>query len=76
MSVDYYLVSRKHKRAAQVGSIGFSGIQSYPGCPDGVAFIRWAIDQRIEEPDLKIELLTEHEYEALEESLGKFTEEN
>lgn len=47
MSVDYYLVSPSHKKSAQVGSVGFSGVQSYPGSDEVVAFIRWAIDNHV-----------------------------
>ena len=63
MSTDYYLFSPSQNRAAMVGSIGIGGIQSFPAAPEVVEFIRWAIENSIED----VGLVDEHEYhEAME----------
>ena len=72
MSVDYYLISQKARRRAQVGSIGFGGVQSYPGSPEAVQFIRDAIDSLGQWDD--IQFLDENKcYELMDR--GKWTEE-
>lgn len=68
MSVDYYLLSKKARRRAQVGSIGFGGIQSYPGSPETVKFVHDAIDSLGKWDD--IQFLDEHECEAVMDKEG------
>ena len=66
MSTDYYLISRKARRRAMIGSIGFSGVQSFPGHPEVVKFIHDAIDSLGEWDD--IQFLAEHAvYNIMEE---------
>lgn len=60
MSTDYYLWSRSHKKSAQIGSVGFSGVQSYPGEAEVVAFVRWAIDNNVTD----IVMTDEHHIDA------------
>lgn len=60
MSTDYYLISRKARRRVQVGSIGISGIFSYPG--EASLFIEQAIESRLSEtPWDDIQFLSEHQ---------------
>lgn len=66
MSVDYYLYSPKHDKEVQVGSNGFSGVQSYPATDECVEFIRWAIDNFVTD----IVLVDEHRLYALKEENG------
>lgn len=47
MSVDYYLVSPLNKHGVRVGSIGFGGVQAYPGNADVVEFIKWVIEEAV-----------------------------
>lgn len=61
MSTDYYLVSPSHRKGAQVGSAGFGGTQSYPGSPEVVDFIRWAIDEFVYD----VIMVDEHRYHDL-----------
>ncbi len=67
MSVDYYLYSPSTGRRAQVGSIGLGGVQSYPGSPDVVAFIRLAIELNLKD----VRMVNENELEAEDEKYGR-----
>ena len=49
MSCDFYLVSPSRKRGVQIGSTGLGGVQSYPTSPDVVAFVRWAIEELLDD---------------------------
>ena len=66
MSTDYYLYSPSTGKHAQVGSVGLGGIQSYPGSPEVVEFIRWAIDASIDGV-CDIKFVNEHQVHAEEE---------
>lgn len=62
MSTDYFLASPSRKRRVMVGSVGLSGIQSFPGADDVVDFIRWAIEESVRD----IVMVDEHRLEAME----------
>lgn len=47
MSTDWFLLSPSNKREVMVGSVGLSGIQSFPASPETIEFIRWAIDEHV-----------------------------
>lgn len=49
MSVDYYLYSPSNARSVMVGSVGFSGIQSFPAHPEVIEFVRWAIENNVKD---------------------------
>jgi hypothetical protein len=66
MSVDYYLVSPGRKKAVMVGSTGFGGVQPYPGTPEVVRFVRWAIEHGVED----IVWMNEYVLDELRDSEG------
>jgi hypothetical protein len=47
MSVDYFLFSPSKNRCVMVGSIGMSGVKSWPADYGGGEFIAWAIENSI-----------------------------
>ena len=61
MSVDYYLVSPSRKKGVQIGSIGFSGVQSYPASDECVSFVRWAIEEAVGD----VVMVDEHRYHEI-----------
>lgn len=64
MSTDWYLYSPSHKRKAMCGSVGLSGVQSFPAHPEVIDFIRWAIDETVTD----IIMLDEHRLSVMEET--------
>ena len=58
MSVDYYLVSPSRKKGVQIGSDGLGGVQCYPGSEECAAFVRWAIEEFVDD----VRMVNEHEY--------------
>ncbi len=47
MSVDYFLYSPSHNKEASIGSVGLSGALPWPGTPEMVEFVRWAIEENV-----------------------------
>lgn len=66
MSTDFFLVSPSRKRAVCIGSTGFSGVQSYPASPDAVEFVRWAIEEFLDD----VVMMNEHQLLGIEEVEG------
>jgi hypothetical protein len=66
MSVDYFLYSPKHDVAASIGSTGLGGIMPWPGTDEMVAFVRWVIDENIED----VVLVDEHTLDDLRDAAG------
>jgi len=64
MSVDFYLVSPGNKCAVMVGSNGFSGPFAWPGEPECVKFIRWAVENNIED----IVFMNEYVFDVLRDN--------
>ena len=49
MSTDYYLYSPSKKRAVMIGSIGMGGAKTWPVEYGGRAFIKWMIEEMIDD---------------------------
>jgi hypothetical protein len=57
MSTDYFLYSPSNKRCVMVGSVGLSGVKSWPTEYGGKDFLAWAIENSVTD----IVLVTEHQ---------------
>ena len=64
MSTDYFLVSPSERKSVMVGSNGFSGPLVWSGATDVVAFVRWAIENNVED----IVMMNEYAFDVLTDS--------
>lgn len=67
MSVDWFLFSPSHNKEVMVGSVGLSGVQSFPAAHSVVDFIRWAIEENVSD----IVLLNEDRLFVLQDDAEK-----
>ena len=74
MSVDYYLYSPSTGRRAMIGSIGLSGIQSFPGEQEVVELIRATIDGSLNGETIDIKLVIVNQFEAEDDKNGRGTD--
>lgn len=68
MSTNYYLFSPSRKKRVMIGSVGLSGVQSFPASPDVIAFVRWAIDEALED----VAMVSEHKLDMLDDDSDYF----
>jgi hypothetical protein len=70
MSTDYYLFSKAQKKAVMVGSDGLSGPQAWPGTPEAVRFVKWAIENAVKD----VVFINEDELAVICDDLGVSSE--
>jgi hypothetical protein len=70
MSTDYYLYSPSHKKSVMVGSVGFSGVKSWPTEYGGKEFIAWAIENNIKD----VVLVDEDRLDAADDEISGYGE--
>lgn len=68
MSVDYFLYSPSKNRCVMVGSVGMSGVKSWPQAYGGGEFIAWAIENNVDD----VCLVNENQLPDEVENLSKY----